>query len=289
MPQTKPGASSLFQDVVAVVINTQADEASIRFVDEVCTASGGHAVALLTPPLPDVFYAGDAMSSGNVWAMVMEELAKHAKKETDELKARLAKTSTTFEFRTTPLHFVLSKQAVLMNARHADITVFTRPDFAGDKVYFHELLEAVLFQSGRPLLLLPRGWAKPASFRKVLVAWKPSREAVRAVADAGPILESADAVTIVTVDAEPSTVGPGDQPGVDIATHLSRRGAKVEVRNVDSMGRSDADAILSTAREIGADLIVLGAYGHSRLRQMVFGGVTKHLTASADIPLLLAH
>jgi len=93
----------------------------------------------------------------------------------------------------------------------------------------------------------------------------------------------------VTVDAKPKMFGHGDQPGANIAAHLSRRGLPAEVRNVDSMGRSAALAILEEAGALQADLVVMGGYAHSRLRELVFGGATRELLRAAAVPLLMAH
>jgi nucleotide-binding universal stress UspA family protein len=285
----KPG-TALLQDMLVLVVNTAADEAGIRVGDELCaSAEGANVTALLAPPMPEVFYAADATAGMSVWGPIVAQLREDALKETDTLKARLAKATSRFEFRTTPLEFVLSRETALINARHSDMTIVTLPAERVDRVYAREMMEAVLFQSGRPVLLVPHNWKKPAAFKKIVVAWKPTREAARALGDAADFLAAASNVTVVTVDAKPSFAGPGEAPGADIATHLARRNVKVDLRNVDSMGRSEADAILDAAHEVGADLIVLGAFGHSRLRQMVFGGVTKHLLEATDTPLFVSH
>jgi nucleotide-binding universal stress UspA family protein len=103
------------------------------------------------------------------------------------------------------------------------------------------------------------------------------------------VLEFSEAVTVVTVDAKPKMFGHGDQPGANIAAHLQRRGLKADVRNVDSMGRSAAAAILEEAKALDADLVVMGGYAHSRLRELVFGGATRDLLRVATVPILMAH
>ncbi len=122
-----------------------------------------------------------------------------------------------------------------------------------------------------------------------MIAWNASREAARAVGDAASIIEGAKAVTIVTVDAKPGDLGIDEAPGRELAAHLTRRGATVEIRNELSRGRSDSDVLLDTASGLDADIIVLGGYGHSRARELVLGGVTRELLRSADRPLFLSH
>jgi nucleotide-binding universal stress UspA family protein len=92
---------------------------------------------------------------------------------------------------------------------------------------------------------------------------------------------------VTTVDARPN--GEGAAPGRDITRHLARHGVNVELRNVDGLGRASAAVLMDEARELGADLMVMGGYGHSRLRQFVFGGVTRALIAASPVPLLLSH
>jgi nucleotide-binding universal stress UspA family protein len=124
----------------------------------------------------------------------------------------------------------------------------------------------------------------------VLVAWKPSREATRAVNDALPLLEAADQVTVLVVD----TTGPRHhreeaEPGSGIALHLARHGIKAVVEQTVAAGQSVADAMLSRAAELGCDLIVMGAYGHSRLRELVLGGVTREILRHMTVPVLMSH
>ncbi len=123
--------------------------------------------------------------------------------------------------------------------------------------------------------------------KRIMVAWKSKREAARALADAAAFMQDAEHVAVVTVDAKPN--GDGAGPGRDICRHLARRGVEVELRNADGLGRSSEDALLEEARHIGADLIVMGGYGQSRLREFVFGGVTRALTRTSPVPLLLSH
>jgi nucleotide-binding universal stress UspA family protein len=94
---------------------------------------------------------------------------------------------------------------------------------------------------------------------------------------------------VMTIDAKPKAFGHGDQPGANIAAHLNRWGHKVEVRNVDGAGRSAAAAIRDEAAAIGADLVVMGGYSHTRLRELMFGGATRDMLATTPVPLVMAH
>ena len=176
-----------------------------------------------------------------------------------------------------------------VHARYADVAIMTRPTEGAGVELREEIIEGVLFHSGRPALIVPPNWKGATIGKRVVVAWDASREATRALSEAQALLEKADKVTVVTVDAKPKMFGHGDQPGANIAAHLSRRGLPADVRNVDSMGRSASLAILEEATALDADLVVMGGYAHSRLRELVFGGATRELLRSANVPLLMAH
>ena len=121
-----------------------------------------------------------------------------------------------------------------------------------------------------------------------MVCWNGSREAARAVAEAMPILEVAKNVIVVMVDDTPSPEEEGWEPGADISRHLNRHGVKVELRHVAEWVHIHS-AILDEAGRSGADLLVMGAFSHSRLRQLILGGVTKFVFEQSTLPVLMAH
>ena len=124
--------------------------------------------------------------------------------------------------------------------------------------------------------------------RRILVAWNATRESIRAVADALPLLVKAKAVQVLVVDHERNRAGHGQEPGADIARHLTRHGAQVEVQRLSSGGKDVGQLLLSQAAAFGAELLVMGAYGHSQLREWMFGGVTRTVLYQAVLPVLLS-
>lgn len=146
------------------------------------------------------------------------------------------------------------------------------------------MCEAALFETGRPVLVAAS--QTPSSVgERVVVAWNGSTETARCIAFSKPFLERAESVVVLTVEGWQVPGPSGDQ----ITTHLQRGGIKATARHVDSGGRSVGEAILDETKELDADLIVKGAYTHSRLRQLVFGGATRHLLHNTPIPLFMAH
>jgi nucleotide-binding universal stress UspA family protein len=129
-----------------------------------------------------------------------------------------------------------------------------------------------------------------ASFgERAFVAWDASREAARAVNDALPLLRRAKQVGVLTVNPRPWPFGHGEEPGGDIGLHLARHGVKVEVQRIEAPDIDPGNAILSHLADRSADLLVMGAYGHSRLREFVLGGVTRTILGEMTVPVLMSH
>ena len=149
------------------------------------------------------------------------------------------------------------------------------------------IAESALFESGRPVIVVPYIQKAPLKLDNVMVCWDGSRSAARAIADAMPLLAKSGRVEVVIVTNER---GKQDEiEGADIGAHLARHGLNVEIKRT-ALGDIDvADVLLSHAADSGSDLIVMGGYGHSRLREFVLGGVTRSILRSMTAPVLMAH
>ena len=147
--------------------------------------------------------------------------------------------------------------------------------------------EGVLFESGRPVIFVPFIQKTGLKLDRVMVCWDGSRAAARAVADAMPFLEKAKQVEVVIVaSGRPKS---DEVPGADLGQHLARHGLKVEVKRITSPDIDVASTVLSYAADTSADMIVMGGYGHSRLREFVLGGVTRGILESMTVPVLMSH
>jgi len=149
------------------------------------------------------------------------------------------------------------------------------------------IAEAALFGSGRPVIVVPYIQKGPLKLDRVMVCWDGSRAAARAIADSMPLLERAGRVEAFIVTHEP---GKQDEiEGADMGQHLARHGLKVDVQRTVAGDIDVADVILSHAADAGTDFIVMGGYGHSRLREFVLGGVTRSIFSSMTAPVLMSH
>lgn len=147
--------------------------------------------------------------------------------------------------------------------------------------------EGVLFESGRPVIFVPFIQKEGMKLNRVMVCWDGGRAATRALADSMPFLEKAKLVEVVVVGDKPPK--SDEISGADIGQHLARHGLKVEVKRITSPDIDVASTLLSYAADTSADMIVMGGYGHSRLREFVLGGVTRGLFESMTVPVLMSH
>jgi nucleotide-binding universal stress UspA family protein len=171
-------------------------------------------------------------------------------------------------------------------ARRFDLSVLAQPQ-PGEPALARLFVEAALFESGRPVLIVPYIQTAGLKLERVLVGWDGSRNAARAIGDAMPLLVQAKATEIVMVAGEPAK--SDELPGAEIAHHLARHGIKVEVERIPATDVDIASTILSHAADVSADFLVMGGYGHSRMREFMLGGATRGILGSMTIPTLMSH
>jgi nucleotide-binding universal stress UspA family protein len=174
-------------------------------------------------------------------------------------------------------------QLLARHARCTDLTIVGQADLAAHGVDDTALIEAAFMDSGRPALVVPRQGPAVLPPRRAIVAWDGSREAARAANDAIPLLQLAEFVLVV--DARDA----GDHPGAELVAHLVRHEVKAELRQVAGSGSGIAEILLAQAHADAADLLVMGGYGHSRLREMMLGGTTRSILEHMSLPVLFSH
>ncbi|MCP4072269.1 MAG: universal stress protein [Hyphomicrobiales bacterium] len=174
-------------------------------------------------------------------------------------------------------------------ARHADMSFLSQPDPDDDDFgYYESLLDGVLFASGRPVYAVPYIGRPEMKIRKAVIAWDGGKKAARAVNDAIPLLKDRDEVIVLIVNPEQRINAHGQNPGMNLVEHLQRHGinCSVEIETVANL--SAAAVILNFISDSGADLLVMGAYGHSRLREWAFGGVTESIMHQMTVPVIMS-
>jgi nucleotide-binding universal stress UspA family protein len=256
--------------VLVVMSGVPGDMARLRAGFALAARAEAMVVALHVKPTPILYAGGGGMEMPvSLIEAQVQEIDRRALSVEAEAKALAEKAGAAVEWRCEEGEEVTIAG---IHARYADLVV-ANPDLARDLV----------FDSAAPVLAFP-DVAKPDAPRRVLVAWNGSREAARAVRDAMPLLKSAETVEVLVIDP------PDGRPiGVDLGRFLGRHGIKVDIRERLSGGAAIGTLLLEEARTSGAELLVMGAYGHSRLREWVLGGATEETLDDPTIPVLLSH
>ena len=222
-------------------------------------------------------------------AFIEEQREVNEKAATDALgtfNSAAERSGVSFESRIMTASLAGASDTFGSIARRFDLSVIAQAE--PEKVQPEELIvEGALFGSGRPVVVVPYIQKSGLKLDRVMVCWDASRNAARAVADAMPFLRKAKAIDVVIVASERPK---GDEiPGADIGQHLARHNLKVDVKRIVATDTDVASTILSHAADSSADFVVMGGYGHSRLREFILGGATRGILGSMTLPVLMSH
>ncbi|HSO42060.1 MAG TPA: universal stress protein [Rhodospirillales bacterium] len=180
--------------------------------------------------------------------------------------------------------------ALNLHGRYVDLVIVGQRDPSGEDASDDPTIpDQLILSLGRPVLVVPYSGSFTTIGKTVLVAWDASRLATRAVNDALPFLVAAKKVCVLAVNPDGGDDGHGQIPSADICLHLARHGVNAEAEHLYADDIDVGDVLLDRAADIGADLLVSGAYGHARWREQVLGGVTRHLLRHMTVPVLMAH
>jgi nucleotide-binding universal stress UspA family protein len=276
-------------DILVLLDHTSSCAARTAYAMRLAKDLDCHLVGLAPTDLIDLPSAPQAAASLNEYAaLVWDALRDHAERAADAFRdACHAATVKSFEAVIDEANKV---ESLVRHARCSDLTVLTQADPSSPNFYAaKDLVESVVLHSARPTLVLPYADRFESVGTRVLVAWNDSREAARAVSDALPMLQRASQVEVASWSEDSTTEDKTLRPQLD-ALHkwLMWHGVSAQMR-VEPVGADIADAMLSHAADTNADLIVMGAYGHSRWAERLLGGATRGLLASMTVPVLMSH
>lgn len=178
---------------------------------------------------------------------------------------------------------------VIDQALRSDLVVVRQVDDEGDDAFIKDIPAEVVMGCGRPVLIVPNKGHFETIGDHPMIAWNGSREAARAAYDALPFLKNASRVSVHWVNTEGKSADENNLQGVDLAASLARHDVNVEVERSEKDGLSVGKGLLVHATDEHADLIVMGGYGHSRTREIIFGGATQHILDHANLPVLMSH
>jgi nucleotide-binding universal stress UspA family protein len=275
-----------FKTILSVTGPHMSDD-DLKLAAGLCDEIGAHlavlAVAIAAPP-----------PVGEYAAIVSEDWLKERQVDETLLKKRVTAVSAFLAGRALSADVSSeypevggADERIGRRARYADITVIG-PELLAGETLKGKVIEGALFSSGKPLLIVPSGSRATLKPKRVLVAWDARLEASRAVRESLEMLIGADQVRLVMVDPVEDEYHHGQEPGADAAAYLARHSVKVMIDRLPSSNHSIADVLRQHAIDIAADLMVMGAYGHSRLRERIFGGVTRSMLEEQSLPILMA-
>lgn len=261
-------------------------QGDLKLAASLCEQTEAHLsvlVAAMAAP-PAIGEYAIVMSDG--WLQERQADLKRLEDRKAEISAFVAASAVSGDVVSGYPELASADEMIGQRARYADLTL-AGPELLQTETLREKVIEGALFQSGKPLLLLPEGARPTLQPKRVLVAWDTRIEATRAVREALELLAAADEVRLVIVDPVEGERFHGEEPGADAATFLARHGVKVTVDRLPSENRSVADVLRRHAVDTDAGMLVMGAYGHSRLRERIFGGVTRSMLEDPPLPVFL--
>jgi nucleotide-binding universal stress UspA family protein len=277
-----------YKDILVHLDESKACADRIRVAVDLAKTHDGHVTGL--------YVINDPELPGSVLSLLPEEtlaeqrqlMETRAEEAAARFRTAAEREGVSFESRITRSGEPAIASTVALHARYADLVVLGQVDRSNAEVV-PAPPEDVLLASGRPALIEPYIGLQPGSRARVMIAWDAGREASRAVHDALPLLKDAEMAHILSVNRKSTATGHGEAPGDDIARHLARHGVRAEAERMHVQDLSVGDAILARVADLAIDLLVTGAYGHSRMRELVLGGVTRRLLQSMTVPVLMSH
>jgi nucleotide-binding universal stress UspA family protein len=272
------------------VTGTAGDDNALEAAIALAAHLDAHLAVVDATGLPMPFPPAWGIAPSDILADAYDDLRERGRAHAERLRKRLQKEAISWDLRAPESLLIEPPQIMALHARYADLVVITAPDPQADNASLaRDCFSSLLFESGRPVLMVPTHQSLVLPMRHVVIAWRPARECTRALHDSLPLLRRADSVDVVIVDPAVSELRHGQDPGVDIATHLARHGLSVNVVCLPRGERKISAALVHHAIESGAQCLVAGGYGHSRLREWMLGGTTRELLQAPSLPILFSH
>jgi nucleotide-binding universal stress UspA family protein len=256
---------------------------------ELAQTYGAHLTGLclaVEPPIPAEI---PRFMPADVLASQRKAVLEQAETAAARFRLKIEAAGVLGECRVVEVQSLEATNVFVRHARHADLAILSQADPEEVSPLGRQFPADVVMSSGRPAIVIPYVGPAATLGRRVLIGWNGSREAARAVNDALPILRLAQSVTVLSVNPDEPSGGERRDPGADISLHLARHGVIVTAAQTIAREIPAADAILNAIADAGFDLLVMGAYGRPRLREMILGGVTQIVLEHMTVPVFMSH
>ena len=280
----------MYRNLLVAMTDTEGDATALRMATLLGERLAAHVAALVPVSL--------LTPLGFEWGAVPDDLvARMHEAERDRGSALAVRVRSEWcmpsgapiEVRLAESRFLTRSGIGALHARHADLALVANGGDFAHRGLVEAMFLDLLMDSGGPVVSVPSTYRPTQAPRHAVVCWRPTRDASRALRDALPLLESIPHVDVLVVEPRVGDDRYGPQPGADIAAHLARHGLDVRVVSEPARGEPVPEAILRHIHESGADLVVAGGYGHSRVREFWLGGVTRALLERSPVPVLFSH
>ncbi len=272
---------------VLTVTGPDLGDGDLELAAAICEEIEAHLAVLVVAVAAPPPIGGYAAVMSEAWLQERQAEMDRLRQREEDVTAILAASTVSSDVSSEYSEEAWADDVIGRRARYADV-VLLGPELLSYGVLRSRAVEGALFSSGKPLLLVPEGSAPGLRPKRIMVAWDSRIEASNAVSHGMDLLRAADAVHVVLVDPVEGEGAQGAEPGADVAVYLARHGVRVTVDRLPSQGRTVADTLRQHAMDMSADMMVMGAYGHSRLRQRIFGGVTRSIVDAPPLPVLMA-
>ncbi|MBB5755202.1 universal stress protein [Prosthecomicrobium pneumaticum] len=267
---------------------TGGDDFRLAATESLAKLFNAHVIGLIIDVLPDPTIV-DSVVNVNEWSLLLDQARTAGREFEDKIKNRLKGLASSSEVRRIDAYAHELARLTARECRTADALVGLRLSDEDDAIELHDVVEETLFEAGRHIFLVADQRSFDGGFQHAVIAWNGSREATRAVAEALPYLENAKAVTVLRIGGGTESILTATQDDRLVA-YLRRHGINVALERVAKKGLGDvATVLVDEVVTRKGDLLVMGGYGHSRLREWLLGGATYQLLRKSPVSLVMAH
>jgi len=275
----------MIKHIFLPISGSAGDEAALDSAIALASAHGARVSALVTTEIPAPLYSEVGFAANEMLASDYNEAKRSATVLAEKTRQRLEQAGIEAEVSVIDASPANRAKTIAGHARYSDVSIMGGRDGAGATVTF----ETLLMESGRPVIVVPPGAPLRARPRHVVLAWQASREATRAVHDALPLLDPGTKLDVLVIGSEGSGDETGERPGQRIAETLAQLGLPAQVVALPKQGISDGKSLLNYMEASNADLLVMGGYGHSPIRELLLGGTTRTVLNGLTKPVFFEH
>jgi len=276
--------------VLAYLPSEELSEPVLNGAVALAKAHGAHVIGLHLEAAYYPAYGEVAIAMPpDVIEQMRKPLRERSKKLEEGFKARMADEQISADWRSGSAEYSSLPARIIEDAVSVDLVLCPQVEPSSVDVTTLDLPERLILEGGRPVLILPLEHALQIPPKRVLIAWNNSPQAARAAFDSLPLMKDAEAITILTLASGADARRDGEEHAARLAANLGRHGLHAKVEAVDIANRSASDYLGTRLDEDGADLMVMGCYGHSRFRELVFGGMSRDILGAVKVPTLMSH